>query len=149
MGVSITVEVLALPPTAAAGYPYQVGQQETEKMTFLYNPKKDLWGEMDYSTAHKLIATVSRDGASWVLAKEGQLVPFDHATVRVTKLVGTSSFPGPDGVKHRFALEVVPTEITAKEAGYLNPDGWVTFRLGKPVVIGFSFTEAVVAARTP
>ena len=146
VAVSITIRVVALPGSAATDYPWSVGQTETEKMTFLYNPKRDIWGEMDYSTAHKLIGTVRRDGAGWVLAGADQLVHFEHATVMIKRLAFTQTLSGKDGTVHRFVLDVVPTEITAKEAGYMNPKGWVSFTKGKLVPIGFSFTEAAPAA---
>lgn len=145
VAVSITIRVVSLPGSAATDYPWKVGQTETEKMTFLYNPKRDIWGEMDYSTAHKLIGTVRRDGARWVLAGADQLVQFEHATVKIKRLAYTQTLPGKDGTVHRFVLEVVPTEITAKEAGYMNPKGWVSFTRGKAVQIGFSFIESAPA----
>lgn len=145
--VSITIQVVALPASAGTSYPYKVGQTETEKMTFLHNPKRDIWGEMDYSTAHKLIKTVHRGGSGWELTGPNQVVQFEHATVRVTGLKFWERLPpGKGGTVHRFILEVVPTEITAKEAGYMNPNGWVTFTLKKPAKIAFSFTESAPVA---
>jgi len=145
VGVSITVQVVSLPSAAGASYPYKVDQTETVRMTFLYNPKRDIWGEMDYSAVHKLINTVRRDGQAWRLAAPNQSVQFEHATVTIKQLVDAQSVPGKDGTVHHFALSVVPTEITATEAGYLNPNGWVTFVRGKAVRIEFSLTESATS----
>lgn len=148
--VIVKMEVVSLPPGADASYPYKVGQTGEEKMTFLYATKRKLWGEMDFSHVEQLRALLSRRGSDWVLTGAGKSVKFEHATVTVTKLVATKTVTAPDGTRtHLMAVEVVPTEITGAGAGYTAPDGWITFKLGVPVVIPFDLAEQPVAAGKP
>lgn len=143
--VAIEMEVVALPAGAAADYPYTVGQTGTENMTFLYAPKRKLWGEMDYSVHHQLKGVVARQGSGWVLARPDAEIAFEHAKLKVTQLLHADSVDTADGKVHRFVLEVVPTAIFAKEAGYMNPNGWITFKLGQAANIGFTLSEKTAA----
>jgi hypothetical protein len=146
---AIGIEVVALPPGTDASYPWKVGETREEKMTFLYDPKRQLWGEMDYSHVAQLRAVLSRAGDTWNVTGS-TAVRFQFATVVVKRVVTSRIVTSADGSRvHRLALEVVPTEITSKRAGYTSSQGWIEFKVGVPVVIPFEVPEDAPAKSAP
>jgi hypothetical protein len=140
--VTIGLQVVGLPPSAGTSYPWKLQDTAEEKMTFIYDPKRQLWGEMDYSHIAQLRAALTRRGNKWEVTSSAP-VHFEYATVVVKKVVGSPlEVVGKDGGKvYRLALEVVPTEITSKRAGYTSSQGWIEFKLNQPTVIPFEISE--------
>ena len=73
----------------------------------------------------------------------GLLVATEMATGRDVVADG-----GHHGHQHeaQVAVERLPVEITAEEAGYRHAEGWIRFEKGRSVEIPFAFSEEPVPA---
>jgi hypothetical protein len=144
--ITVGLEVVSLPGSADASYPWKAGQTAEEKMTFLYDPDTKQWGERDFGDVARIASVLSRSGDAWSIPGGKAEVRLEHSTIRLEGLE-SRVIPGPDGGRiHQIGLEVVPIAITGTKAGFMAPQKWVEFKLNVRTHIAIEVPEAATKA---
>jgi hypothetical protein len=140
--ITVALQVVSLPSSADANYPWKVGQENEDKMTFLYDPSTKAWGERDFGDVNRIASKLSRSGDTWSIPGGKMEVQLEHSTIRIDALQ-SRVIPAPDGGRiHQIVLDVVPIALSAGKAGFMAPQKWVEFSLNVPTKIAIEVPEA-------
>lgn len=137
--ILIQVKVVGLPEGASPDYPFQVGQTDIAKWSFISDPQTGKTEELIPTKIYDIIRNslnVSPDGTVVIEPSiKGQSMDLDIVEGKIEEIVSQTSQPVSEGsTDYNLVIKIIPTAL--KQSKWLLVDGKrIFFQLGKPMLI--------------